>query len=309
MSINVTPAMQVKYRNNVEIVVQQTKSRLEGAVVAQDDASAEKIKIKDLVGNVAAQVADERHGATKYGHRTFDGVWLAKPNELYDADLIDNADKLGTSIELGSSTMLSIGATIQRAKDQRILEGFYGNIISGKEGTTTTPFPGGQTIAVTTGGASGNQKFNVAKIRAATKLLAAGYVDLELPRYMVLTADDNDSLLTEVPVTSADFKEAFSGKVDDKGRVMSLLGWNFLYLELDNPLLGTVPALATDASSFRKTPFWVQGGLVANYWQRMRTMLDVMPGLLGSVQYFAGTTLAASRTQAPMSGIILNVKG
>lgn len=309
MSINVTPAMQVKFQNNVELAVQQTASKLESVVIAQDDASAEKIKIKDIVGNVAPQVANERHGDTKYNHRTFDGVWLAKPDELYDSDLIDNADKLGTALDLGSSTMMSIGATIARAKDQRILEGFYGSIVSGKEGTTTTPFPGGQTIAATVGGASGAQKMNVAKIRAATKLLAQGYVDLEMPRYMVLTADDNDALLTELPVSSSDFKESYRGQVDEMGRVTRLLGWQFVYLELDNPLLGGVPALATDGSGHRKNPFWVRGGVVANFWQRTRTMLDPMPGKLGSVQYFAGTTLAASRTQSAMSGIILNLKG
>jgi len=309
MSINVTPAMQVKFKNNLEIVLQQTSSKLESIVTLQDDASAEKIKIKDLVGNVAPQVANERHGDTKYNHRTFDGVWLAKPDELYDADLIDNADRLGTSLELGSATQMSIAATIARGRDQRILEGFYGSIVSGKDGTTTTAFPAGQTLAVTVGGAAGAQKMNVAKLRAATKLLAQGYADLDLPRFMVLTADDNDALLTEIPVTSSDFKESYRGMVDDRGRVMSLLGWNFVYLELDNPLLGTIPALATDGSGYRKTPFWVQGGVIANYWQRLRTMLDLMPGKLGSVQMFGGVTVAASRTQAGMSGIILNAKG
>lgn len=309
MSINVSPAMQVKFKNNVELTLQQTKSPLEGAVITQDDASAEKIKIKDLVGNVAAQEASERHGDTKYGHRSFDGVWLAKPNELYDADLIDNADRLGTSVDLGSSTMMSIAATVNRAKTQRILEGFYNPIISGKDGTTSTAFPAGQVIPVTTGGAGPTLKMNVAKLRAANKLLAQGYVDAELPRFMVLTADDNDALLGEVPATSNEFREAFAGKVDDKGRIVSLLGWNFIPMELDNPLLGPVPTLATDGSGYRKTPFWVGGGLVANFWQRSRTMLDPMPGKLGSVQYFAGTTLAASRTQAGMSGVILNVKG
>ncbi len=309
MSINVTPAMQVKFKNNVELTLQQTKSQLEGAVVTQDDASAEKIKIKDLVGNVPALEAGERHGDTKYNHRTFDGVWVPKPNELYDADLIDNADKLGTSIELGSSTMMSISATISRARDQRILEAFYNPIISGKEGTTSTAFPAGQVIPVTTGGASGNQKFNVAKVRAATKLLAQNYVSLDLPRYMVLTADDNDSLLQEIPVTSDDFKGSYRGQVDEMGRVVGLLGWRFLYLELDNPLLGTIPALSTDGSGFRRTPAWVQGGLAFNYWQRLRTMLDPMPGKLGSVQYLAGMTGAGSRTQAGMCLQILNVKG
>lgn len=309
MSINVTPAMQVKYKNNIEIVLQQTMSMLEGMVTVQDDASAEKVKVKDLVGNVLPQEANERHGQTKYGHRTFDGVWIPKPNELYDADLIDNADRLGTSLELNSATQQSIAATIARARDQRILEAFYNPIISGKDGTTSTAFPAGQILPVTTGGAAGNQKFNVAKVRAATKLLAQAYVDISKPRYMVLTADDNDALLQEIPVTSLDFKASYKGEVDDSGRVTKLLGWTFVYVELDNPLLGTIPALATDASSFRKTPFWSSGGLVLNYWQRSRSMLDMMPGMLGSVQMFLGMTAAGSRTQAGMSGIILNVKG
>lgn len=309
MSINVTPAMQVKFKNNIELVLQQSMSQLDRGLVTQDDASAEKIKVKDLIGNVLPQEADERHGDTRYGHRTFDGVWIPKPNELYDADLIDNADKLGTALELNSATQMSLAATIARARDQRALEGFYGPIISGKDGTTSTAFPAGQVLPVTTGGASGAQKMNVAKVRAATKLLAQSYVDISRPRFMVLTADDNDALMQEIPVTSEDFKASYKGQVDEAGRITSLLGWTFLYLELDNPMLGTIPALATDGSGYRRTPFWSMGGLVMNYWQRSRAMLDPMPGKLGSVQMFLGMTGAASRTQAGMSGIILNAKG
>ncbi|WP_408590087.1 phage capsid protein [Novosphingobium sp.] len=309
MSQQVSAAMQVKFQNNVELVLQQTKSVLEDTITVQDDASADKIKIKDLVGNVLPQEANERHGDTKYGNRSYDGVWVAKPTELYDADLIDNADQLGTAIGLQGTVVESCAATIARSRDRRILEGFYGSIISGKDGTITTPFPAGQIIPVTTGGASGNQKFNVAKVRAATKLLAQNYVDLSLERWMVLTADDNDSLLQEIPVTSDDFKGSYKGEVDDMGRVTGLLGWKFKYLELDNPMLGTIPALATDGSGFRKTPFYVKPGVRLNYWQRLRTMLDRMPGKLGSIQYFAGMIGAATRTQAGMGGIILNVKG
>ena len=309
MSQAVSAVMQVKFKNDVEMQLQQSKSVLEGCVTVQDDNGAEKVKVKDIVGNVLPQEGDERHGDTKYGNRSYDGVWIPKPNELYDADLIDNDDKLGTTLDLNGTVVMSCAATIQRAKDRRILEGFYGSIISGKEGTVTTPFPAGQQIAATVGGASGNQRFNVAKIRAATKLLAQNYVDISLERWMVLTADDNDSLLQEIPVTSSDFKMSYKGEVDEQGRVTSLLGWKFAYLELDNPMLGTIPALATDGGGLRRTPFWVKPGIRLNYWQRLRTMLDVMPQKRGSVQYFAGFTGAATRTQAGMSGFILNVKG
>lgn len=308
MSFQVPASFQTKFKNNVEMQLQQMSNPLLDAVTVTDDASAEKVKIKDLIGNNAPIEADERHGDTKYNNTGFDGVWLAKPNELYDADLIDNADKLATSIDLTGATTMSQAGTVQRARIRRILEGFYGNIVSGKEGTITTPFPGGNIIPVTAGGASGAQKMNTKKLREANKLLAENYVDTGLQKFMVLTADDNDALLTEVPATSSDFKAAYGGMVEN-GHLKSLLGWNFIHLELDNPLLGTVPALATDGSGYRKTPFWVKPGLVANFWQRLRTMIDPMPGKLGSTQVFAGTTLAASRTQAGMSGIILNEKG
>lgn len=308
MSIYVTAAMQVKYKNNVEMALQQQKPKLLDAVVSQDDTSADKIKIKDIVGNTMPNEADERHGDTKFNNPTYDGIWLGKPNELYYADLIDNADKLGTSIDLQGTSVTSGSGTINRSIDRRILQGFYGPVISGKEGTTTNAFPGGQVIPVTVGGAAGAQKMNVAKLIAADKLLAQGYVDEELEKWMALTADDAAQLLGEVPATSADFKGAYGGEFRD-GKIMRLLGWNFKHIELDNPMLGPVPTLATDANGYRKTPFWVKGGLVANFWQRSRTSIDPRPDKLGSVQVFAGTTVAATRTQPGMSGVILNEKG
>ncbi len=312
MSINVTPAMQVKYSNNVKLRVQQTKSKLVDAIEWQSDASAEKVKVQDLVGNTEPQEDDERHGDTKYNNPTYDGVWIPKTNELYYADLIDNADRLQTAIDLQGSSVRSGAGTVNRAKTRRILEGFYGPIISGKDGLTVTAFPAGQIIPVTTGGASGAQKMNTFKLRAANKILTQGYADEDemdgIVRYMVLTADDNDALLSEVPATSSDFKGAFGGEFVN-GKIKRMLGWEFIHLELDNPMLTTIPDLATDGSGYRKNPFWVKGGLRGNWWQESRTMVDRLPHKKGSVQVFAGTTLAASRIEPEMSGIILNAKG
>lgn len=308
MSQNVGTSFQSKYQNNVEMVLQQQDSKIlmADAIEVQEDAGADKVKVKDLVGNAAAQEADERHGDTKYANLSHDNVWIPKKNELYFAELIDNADKLATAIDLQGAYTQSGAGTVARAKDQRILEGFYGSIYSGKDGATVTAFPGAQTIAVTVGGAAGAQRMNVAKIRAATKMLTQAYVADDEPRFMVLTAEQNDDLLTEVPATSLDFKGSYKGEVDENGKIKRLLGWRFLHLELSNSLLGSIPASSLDASSYRKTPFWTRSGLRANVWQSLRTMVDPLPGKLGSWQVFAGTTLAATRTQAGKCGIILN---
>lgn len=306
MSTLVPASFQTKFLNNVEMALQQMQDPLLDAVTVQDDTSAEKIKIKDIIGNNAPIEADERHGDTKYNNTPFDGVWLAKPNELYDADLIDNADKLATSIDIQGATTMSQAGTVQRARSRRILEGFYGSIISGKDGTVTTPFPAGNVVPVTVGGASGPQRLNVAKLRAANKMLRQNYVGSGLQKYMILTAEQNDDLLTEIPATSSDFKVSFKGEVDDEGNLTRLLGWRFIHMELNNPLLGPIQQLSVDGSGYRKTPFWVKPGIVANFWQRLRPMIDPLPQKLGSIQAFMGTTIAATRTQAGMSGVILN---
>jgi hypothetical protein len=306
--MTVPNSFQVKFNNNVSLQLQQHSNPLWDAVDHQSDTGAEKVKVKDLVGNAEPQEATERHGQTRWNNTEYDGVWIPKPNELYDARLVDDADQLATTISLSGTATMSAASTITRARIRRILEGFYGPIISGKSGTTTTPFPGANEIPATTGGASGAQKMNTKKLREANKMLTEAYVPDEAKRFMVLTADDNDALLSEVPATSSDFKGAFGGEFRD-GKIIRMLGWNFIHLELDNPLLTTIPDLATNGSSYRKTPFWVKPGLRVNTWKLLRSEVGKIAERGFALGTLAGTTLAGSRTEPGMSGVILNEKG
>lgn len=308
--MDVPNSFQVKFKNNVELQLQQGMrgNPLEEAVVWQDDNSAEKIKVKDIFGPKRAKEAIERHGRTVWDDPDADGVWLPKPPELYEAFLIDNEDRLATSISLDGAATMITAATLNRARIQRVLEGFYAPIISGKAGTTVTQFPGSAEIPATTGGASGAQPMNVKKLREAGVYLDENHVDGMAKRWMVLTARDNDNLLDEVPATSKDFQSAFGAQVGENGRLTRMLGFNFLHVELDDANLGPVSDLATDASGNRRTPFWVTGGLVGNYWQRLRSEVGKVAELRFSLGTLGGTTLAATRTQAGRAGVILNKK-
>jgi hypothetical protein len=290
MSDQVNTTATYKFQNNIEMVLQQNKSQLIDTVETQD-ATDEKEAIKDLVGNVMPQEANERHGDTKYVNTPHDRVWLAKPNELYYADLVDNADKLGTGINLEGEYTMAAMATLNRSWDDQILTGAYGSIVSGKEGTVTTPFPSGQIIPVTVGGASGAQRMNVAKLRAAGKLLDQGFNMPGEQRFMVIDAEQNDDLLSEIPATSSDFTGAFGG-VFENGRIKQLLGWNFVHLELRNPMLRAMAqGLTVDGNGYTKNPFWVKSGIRLGIWQKVRTSIDRLPTKLFSTQVFAGTTV------------------
>ncbi|MEV4934416.1 phage capsid protein [Sphingobium sp. LSP13-1-1.1] len=305
MSNQVNNTAQVTFDNNVELALNQTKSLLDGALVEQNDTGAEKAKVSDIVGNVASQTANERHGDTKYVNTPHDGVWIPKPDEEYYADLVDNADKLATGIDVQGTYTMAAAATINRARDDKDLQGLYGSIISGKDGLTVTPFPGSMIIPVTTGGAAGAQRMNVAKVRAANKLLMQNFNDMNEQRFMTLTSEQMDDLLSEIPVTSADFQRVYGGEFSN-GVITKLLGFTIIPIELGNPLLKFSSPLSVDGSGYRKNLFWVKSGGRRNVWQKLRSSVDRLPTKLFSTQVFAGTTVASTRTQAGKVGIILN---
>ena len=312
MSYNVPASFQSKYQNNVEMVLNQQKPLLLDCVDVTDDASADKIKVKDLVGYTQPSATSERHGDTKYSNTPHDGVWLGKPDELYYAELTDNADKLGTAIDLEGAYTMSGAGTVNRSIDMRILEGGYRSIVSGKDGTIVTPFPAGLIIPVTVGGAAGPQRLNVPKVRAAKLQLDQQFVDGAEKRFMTLTAIQADDLLAEVQATSRDFEKAFAVKYNDTGGLSGLLGFNIIQIELSNPMMVSadgqlnIPQLSLDASNYRKNLFWAKSGIKLNFWQRLRTSIDKIPSKQLSVQTWAGTTCSATRTQAGKVGMILN---
>lgn len=310
MDFQVSNADQVSFRNNVETQLQQgmKANPLFDAVVWGDEAGTEKIKVSDIFEAQDAHDATDRNGNTIWDDPNSDGIWLVKEDEIYKAFLIENADQLKTKISLSGGATMMTKTALMRGRIRRVLEGFYGPVISGKKGTTSTPFPASAEIPATTGGASGAQPMNTKKLREAGVYLDEEFAEGEVDRYMVLTSRDNDYLLDEVPATSKDFQSAFGAVVNERGKLVRMLGFNFIHIELDDPRLKTIPDLATNGDTHRRNPFWVKGGLVGNYWQRLRSHVGNVPEKRFNLGTLGGTTLAATRTQAGRCGVVLNKK-
>ncbi len=307
--MSVENSHQVTFQNNVELELQQgsdADNMLSEAVVWTNDSGSEKVKAKDIFAAKKAKTAKDRNGRTIWDDPTSDGVWIPKEEELYEAILIENADKLSTSISLeGASTQVT-AATLRRARMQRILEGFYNPIISGKKGTVSTPLGSLGQVAADIGGSGAALPLNTKKLRTAKTYLDGNFVAKGQKRYMVVTAEDCDALLDEVPATSTDFQKSFGAEVDEDGTLKRMLGFHFIHVELEDPLLDTIPELADDGAGNRVNPFWVKGGLAGNYWQMLRSRVGEIAELRFNLGTFGGTTLAATRTQAGRCGTILN---
>jgi hypothetical protein len=303
MSQNVPTAFVVEYRNNMALALQQRRAKI-WPFIPLVEAAGERIVLKDFIGSVTAYEKDTRHSDTEYVNTPHDRLHIPAPNPMVVADLVDKEDQLRAKIQLTSGYMMSAVAALNRAKDAAALRAIFGNMITGKDGTTTVPFPSANVVAASVG-AGAATRMNVAKLRAARKLLAQNQVDMDEEKFMVLTAEQIDDLMNEVPVTSADFSRN-AGKVNDEGRLNSFMGFTFIEMELGNTHLGSAAALTVDGSGYRKNPFWVKSGLVGGEWESLFTDITRLPTKHYSTQVYARWAGAATRTENGKVGYVLN---
>lgn len=306
MSDQVPTTFVTKFESNMRLALNQTQPILYGLALPKDGVGSEKKQIDDIIGHVKSRKgsADGRHGDAQPNNVAHTRVWVAKPDFDYAMEYVDNNDQVQAMIDLQSGYMQTAVATINRAKDDAFIGGFYGNMITGKDGTVNSVFPAGNVIANDVGGVAGTPTgLNLAKVRAAAKLLGQKFNDAAEPAYMAVTADDKDQLLQELVVISADF--GASGAEVRDGSLRRLFGFTFVECEIENPLFWNAASVDAGAG-VRKTPFWKRSGMIRVPWWEQKTSIDRLPQKHGSIQVYASTCIACSRTDDGKVGYILN---
>lgn len=301
MSNQVTQTHRTKYSENVSMLLQQKTAKLLRCCT-EDDVSGEIYKVTDQIGDVAAQKIQTRHGDVKYQNTPHDGRWLAAPEPVYYADLVDKFDKLMSGIELEGKYAKTGVATINRGTTDAIIAGIFGTAQTGVKGTVQTVFDTNNVVPVNQG-AGTNTNLSVKKLAVANEILRANFVDPEEDElWMAITASQNRALLGELEATSKDY--AATGTEIREGMINKLFGFNFEHVELGNPLLENA-ALTLDGSGFRKVPFWAKSGIFVGFWEREFTSIDQLPTKHFSSQVYARRQVAATRTEEGKVGYIL----
>ena len=307
MSFQVNTTAIQQYNNNVELALQQLSPKMATYAMSQTGAG-EMSEIVNLIGGVKPQIADTRHGDTKYVNTPHDRRWIAKPDEQYYADLVDTNDRLRAGIDLQGAYVQAGAATVNRAKDDSFLAGFYGTALTGKTGTTQVTFPAGNIIPVTQGAAVATG-MNVAKLRAARAQLVRNLVDIENEElYVALMSQQTDNLLNEIQATSADFISKKDYTVTETGKLTKLFGFNLIECEFGNTISFNNAPLTLDGNGYRKNPFWAKSGMCVAQWGPLNNSIDRLPQKQNSVQVFSGITIGAARTQEGKCGIILSAE-
>jgi hypothetical protein len=310
MSDQVPTTFVTLFQNNMRLALNQTQAKVFPFAVPRDavggTAGGELVQLDDIVGQVQSRKGsgDGRHGDAQPANTAHSRVWIAKPDFDYYMEYVDNNDQVQAKIALQSGYMQTGVATINRAKDDAFYGGFFGTMLTGKTGTTQVVFPAGNVIANDVGGVAGTPcGLNVAKVRAAAKLLGQQFNDADEDAFMVVTADDKDQLLQEALYINMDF--GASGNELQNGQLRKLMGFQFLETESENPLFWNA-GLLDAGGGVRKTPFWKKSGMASYTWWDTKTSIDRLPQKHGSIQVYASICVGCTRTDSGKVGYVLD---
>lgn len=290
MSQFVTTAFVQQYSTNIAMLLQQQGSRLRGAAM-EHGFVGKAATVVEQFGAVTPVKNLARHSDTPLISTPQDRRWVY-PTDYDWADLIDSQDKLRMLIDpTGPYTQAGVMA-MGRAMDDEIINGFFGTNNTGENGTTAVTFPSGQIVAANVG-ASANTGLNVAKLRAAKKLLMQAEVDIDNDQlFVAITAQQHDNLLNEVQAISLDYTDR---PVLVEGRIRSFMGFNFIHSERIPG--GPSYAGSVNTGGLYYVPCWAKSGLALGMWNDVQASVDKRPDKRNSWQVYVTATVGACRTE------------
>lgn len=318
MSINVNTAFVQQYSTNIQMLLQQQGARLRGAV-QEYSFTGKAASMMEQFGQVAPVRNQGRHTDTPLISTPQDKRWVY-PNDYDWADLIDDQDRLRMLIDpSGPYTTAGVYA-MGRAIDDEIVAGFFGSNNTGENGTTATGTlyaynSNGQSVAATTGG-SAACGLNVAKLRAAKRILLANEVDIDNdPLFIAITAKQHDDLLNEAQAISLDYTDK---PVLVAGKITQFMGFNFIHSEripgggsfnstINTGLSSSDADGSYVAGSRWMLPCWSKSGMALGMWNDIKASVDRRPDKRNSWQVYVTGTFGAARLEEKKC-VVINCK-
>jgi len=290
MSQFVTTAFVQQYSTNIMMLLQQQGSRLRQAVT-EYSFQGKAASVAEQFGQVSPVKNQGRHSDTPLISTPQDKRWVY-PNDYDWADLIDSQDRLRMLIDpAGPYTMGGVWS-MGRAMDDEIINGMFGSNNTGENGTTAVTVPSGQIVAATVG-ATSNTGLNVAKLRAAKKLLMQAEVDLDTEQLFVgITATQHDNLLNEVQAISLDYTDR---PVLVEGRIRSFMGFNFIHTERIPGGPSYAGSISTGGLYY--VPCWAKSGVALGMWNDVQASVDKRPDKRNSWQVYVTGTFGGTRLE------------
>jgi len=278
MSINVETSFVQQYKENVTIALQQRGSKLADKVRTETQTS--EYDYYDEIGATEAQRIVGRHQDTPLVNSPHSRRRVGMSD--YDwADLIDKKDKVRMLIDPTSAYSINAVYALGRAKDDEVIQSFFGNAYTGKDGSTTVSFDSNQVIPVNLSGS--NEGLTVGKLIETKRKFLANEVDLDFDElYFAYTSKQLANLLATTQVTSSDYN---SVKALVEGKVDTFMGFKFVSIE----------RLLTDANGYRRCVAWAKSGVLLSTGEEINVDIGPRKDKRNAVQIYANMTAGATR--------------
>lgn len=257
-----------KFNDVLDIALQQTSSKLFDKVNTKSGYVGESASVVDTlnafalnrVSGVGKPVVPDSYG--------FDRRWIA-PDMFTKYFLRDTFAALESSINPTSALTRGLVAAANRAKDDSIISAFFGDALTGKNGSTVTTWASegsGQVVNQNVGGTASG--LNVEKLKAARGILLKNDIDLDsTPVYIAYNAEADKDLLAEAQVISKEYAEK---AVLKDGKIEYFMGFYFVHTE----------RLLTDGT-YRRIPVWTKDSIHFGTWMEPRVRIDERVDLEG----------------------------
>lgn len=289
MSVNILNAQVQRFASDVQLLLQQTDSRLQPAVDVGTGYMGNRVSPVEQIASITANKVTTRGEPMPATDATFVRRWVL-PEDWDLAQRIDSFDSLRLALDQGIKSKYAENAVaaLNRAKDNVILSAMFGTNLTGETAGTSTSFGAGQVVGVSVGATTSN--LTVAKLKRAQRILLANDVDLSREQlYCAITAKQHEALLNEIEITSQDFNPG-ERPVLQEGMIARFLGINFIHTEL-------VPTGTDDAAgTSRSVPVWVKSGVHLGLWSDITVDITQRRDIRGLPwQVYTKLTLGATR--------------
>jgi hypothetical protein len=310
MSFQANTAFVQHYTSNVMMLLQQTESRFEAAVQIRP-FYGKAASVVEQFGQSNAVRITSRHADTVLSSTPHDKRWVF-PLDYAWAEMTDEADLLRMLIKPNNIYAQVGAAAMKRVMDDEILSGFFNTNKTGENGSTDTgllsAFGGGSQVVAVNTGSSANTGLNIAKLRAAKRILLQAEVDIDNdPLFMAISAKQHDDLLNEAQAISLDYS---STPTLEDGRIRKFMGFNFIQSERI-PGAGTYNAAInpglTVTGGQNWVPFWAKSGMCLGKWNEMLARVGERADKNFGQQVHLSMTLGATRLEERRCGYIVCV--
>lgn len=254
MSENLPNHYTISFSSNISLKLQQMGSMLRGTVT-EGSYEGKAASPVNQYASISMNRVSSRFAPMQRVDAVAERRWVS-PTDFDLPQMIDRFDKLKTLLDPESSYVQNAVFAAGREIDIAILQATTAAAATGEQGAGSTAYNTNNTVTVSIG--ETNSRMNVPKLLALKEKMRANFVDFDRDEvYIPLTAKDESNMLSQIQVVSKDFNGA-EKPVLQEGRIMSFLGFRFVYCE---------QAEATMAATNKvNVPAWAKSGMHLGIW-------------------------------------------